>query len=278
MPADPLARGYDISHYQPASIHASRTADVFVFIKATDGLSRDKAMPGHHAAAGACAPAKARGPYHFYRANRDPEAQADFFADTTSPYAWELPHVIDYEDQSQGEHPDRLLACLTRLEARTGRTPILYTGPYWWKSTIGDDPRFARFPLWLARYPSQSADTNTPPPLTIPSPPAPWAATTVWQWTSSAGHLDRNLMAAADLAKFLHPSNYPDPPPPTPLPEGPLMALTDAEQTELLDKVRDLHDQWIGNKSDAKPETLRQIIKETRVTVGDIASGARPKK
>jgi len=71
-------------------------------------------------------------------------------------------------------------------------------------------------------------------------------------------------------------ATQPTPTPPTPQPEGFLMALTDDEQAELLAKTRDIHEQWIGTKSTAKPETLRQMLKEVRATVADIASGKRP--
>ena len=106
--------------------------------------------------------------------------------------------------------------------------------------------------------------------------PGPWTPSRgkVCPGPARVAQLQADIIPAV-IERGMHPSS---PPPPTPLPEGPLMALTDAEQTELLTKVRELHSQWIGTKSDAKPETLRQIIKETRVTVGDIASGARPKK
>ena len=54
-------------------------------------------------------------------------------------------------------------------------------------------------------------------------------------------------------------------------PKGPLMALTDAEQKELLDKVRKLHaDYGVSGKG------VRQVIAEIAQRTKDLVSGARP--
>ena len=59
--------------------------------------------------------------------------------------------------------------------------------------------------------------------------------------------------------------------PTTPEPGGPLMALTDAEQTELLTKVRELHDDYA-----VKGKSMRQVILETAQRTKDLVTGKRP--
>ncbi len=80
--------------------------------------------------------------------------------------------------------------------------------------------------------------------------------------------------SAIDL--ILEGADAPTPTPPTPKPEGLLMALTDDEQAELLAKIRDLHEQWIGKQVDAKDESLRQLLKTIGTRTSDLVTGKRP--
>ena len=84
--------------------------------------------------------------------------------------------------------------------------------------------------------------------------------------------VDEIIPAVANFAA------QPTPTPPTPEPEGFLMALTDDEQAELLAKTRDLHEQWIGKQADAKDESLRQLLKTIGTRTADLVSGKRPAK
>ncbi len=97
-----------------------------------------------------------------------------------------------------------------------------------------------------------------------------------WEWspyTGPNGHFHHvHVSVYGDDGA---PWGYPDTtttPTPEP-PKGPLMALTDAEQTELLAKVRDLHDDY------AVPgRGVRQVIAEIAQRTKDIVSGKRPGK
>ncbi len=90
----------------------------------------------------------------------------------------DLPPVLDLED-SGGLPPVELLAWtrtwLLTVQAMTGRVPIIYTYPYFWATSMGADPTFGTYPLWLAAYSRR--------------PPAPllgWERWTFWQHTASA--------------------------------------------------------------------------------------------
>ncbi len=100
--------------------------------------------------------------------------------------------MLDLEDDG-GLGPSALAAWahrfLNAVEARTGRTPILYTYVYFWQHAMDNNRSFGAYPLWLARYAEQA-----------PAPVAGWSQWTFWQYSSSGhvpgivGTVDRNRM------------------------------------------------------------------------------------
>lgn len=60
-----------------------------------------------------------------------------------------------------------------------------------------------------------------------------------------------------------------------PAPKGWLMALNDKQQTELYNWVQDLHRQWIGKQTEAGPEVLRQLLKDTERRSDEIVRDTR---
>ncbi|MCZ7686176.1 MAG: GH25 family lysozyme [Sandaracinaceae bacterium] len=88
------------------------------------------------------------------------------------------PPVVDVEatdGQSSATIVARLGQWLDRVETATGRTPIIYTGYYFWRDNVGAD--FSSYPLWIANYSA-----------TCPDVPDPW---TRWEFfqTSSTGRV-----------------------------------------------------------------------------------------
>ena len=79
-----------------------------------------------------------------------------------------------------------LVAFVSRVVARLGQSPIVYTGFYFWRDSAGNGSNLD-CPLWLAQY-------NTAPNLI----PAAWPTWTFWQYTSSGscpgvgGDVDRD--------------------------------------------------------------------------------------
>jgi len=76
---------------------------------------------------------------------------------------------------------------LDRVEAATGRTPIIYAASGFW-NTLPNTAQFERYPLWVANY-----------GVTCPDVPSPWDSWDMWQYSDSgsvsgvAGGVDSNL-------------------------------------------------------------------------------------
>jgi GH25 family lysozyme M1 (1,4-beta-N-acetylmuramidase) len=192
--------GVDTSHYQHnPSLDWQKAANdgvEFAFLKATEGTSyRDPYFKADWAAT-----AKAgiyRGAYHFARPSTqrgDAVREADFFADTigTQTTRGTLPPVLDLE--TTGGLSDQQLINWTRdflveLQAKTGRNPIIYVSPYFWKDNVGNSSAFHDYPLWVAHY-----TTNSQPMI-----PGGWPTWSFWQTTSSgrisgiSGNVDKDL-------------------------------------------------------------------------------------
>jgi GH25 family lysozyme M1 (1,4-beta-N-acetylmuramidase) len=140
-----------------------------------------------------------RGAYHFARPQlpiSTAATQAAQFVSVagTMPGARDLPPVLDLEE-SCGLNPTDLIAWtrtfLAEVQRLTGRVPIIYTGPWFWRTFMADTTWFSDtgYRLWLASY------ASTPGAL-----PGGWSAYTMWQFTSSArvpginANVDRNRL------------------------------------------------------------------------------------
>lgn len=175
--------GIDVSEWQ-GTIDWSKVAAAgvdFAFIRAGYGEDRpDRKFAENWA--GAKAAGIARGGYLWFRPSRDPLAQSAFLAERCGD--GELVPWCDFET-AERLAPQLALAQLDRhlgdLEGRLGTTPVLYTGPAFWRSMGTVWPPVltaARYPLAIAHY------TAAPKP----DVPAPWTSWAYWQH-SSAGHV-----------------------------------------------------------------------------------------
>lgn len=134
------------------------------------------------------------GCYHFARPSRnsaDAEA-ANFLAAYRS--GSERP-VLDFEDNyapSGARYGPWVRDWMTRVEAATGKIPLLYSYTSYWRAHGSTDQWFARFPLWLADYDGG---------YTVPTP---WSALSIHQFTSSgsvpgiSGRVDVNRFHGSD--------------------------------------------------------------------------------
>ncbi|MGC0366693.1 lysozyme [Rhodococcus sp. 27YEA15] len=122
-----------------------------------------------------------RGAYHYADVRQSPEAQAALYSlvvlGINGP--GDLPPVLDLED-AKGLPPAQVIdwahRYLDTVQALTGRQPIIYTYPNFWRSAMANTTEFNHYPLWIADYNGQSA----PGPL-----PGGWANWTFWQTTDS---------------------------------------------------------------------------------------------
>ena len=177
-----VLRGVDVSSYQHGTpidwARVAASGQRFAIVKATESTGYTNPWYASDVAA-ARAAGLVVGGYHFARPESSATAQADAFATRLGrDVASELPPVLDLESTG-GLAPADLVtwahAFLDRLQARTGRVPMIYTGPSFWAGATGDSHEFTRYPLWVAHYETSS-----------PRVPGGWPTWTFWQYTSSS--------------------------------------------------------------------------------------------
>jgi GH25 family lysozyme M1 (1,4-beta-N-acetylmuramidase) len=189
--------GPDVASYQHpngAAINwkkVSKSGKKFAIVKATEGSSYvNPYFADDYAKAGAAG--LIRGSYHFARPAKPITdtaiAQAKSFAKQvgTVTTAKTLPPALDLEvtgGLSSAQIVTWAQTFLLEMRQLTGRTPMLYTYPYFWDNDVNDRSAFKRFPLWMASYGSS----------------APTAS--LWQYTSS-GHVS-GIKDPADLSQFV---------------------------------------------------------------------------
>jgi lysozyme len=186
--------GVDVSYYNGSIdwARAKAAGTEFAFIRVSDGTGFvDPKFAAYWASAKAAG--VVRGAYQFFRPAQDPIAQADLFVDTMGPLDdGDLAPVIDVEATgglSAATVAARVTTWVNRVAARTGRTPIVYTGMYFWRDQLGASAAQASSALWVAQYTSK-----------CPTLPAPWTRWTFWQYSESG--TVAGISGAVDLDRF----------------------------------------------------------------------------
>lgn len=195
--------GPDVSSYQHpggAAINwtrVHRSGASFAIVKATEGTN----YVNPYFASDYAAAARAKlvhGAYHFARpatpVASSARVQAQDFAATLGDVntAKTLPPALDLEvtgGLGRAQLINWAQDFLLDVRQLTGRTPLLYTYPNFWSSTLNDPAAFQRYPIWMASY-----STVTP------------GGATLWQFTSTAsvrgirGNVDMSRYVGADEA------------------------------------------------------------------------------
>lgn len=174
-----MINGYDVSKHQGAVQHSAfvRAGHEFVFVKATEGVGyrdrrfRENTIEAHRQGL-------LVGAYHFARVSakqrpgetkgraliRDAQAEADWHVsqleirfDLRIPF--DLPSVLDIEwdkrvapDIGARDLVEWCQVWLDRVHRKTGKRPIVYTGPSFWRYKLGKSLALAEYPLWQADY------------------------------------------------------------------------------------------------------------------------------
>lgn len=205
--ASPLAAhaaltGADVSLYQHpggaginwAAVKASGQA--FVFHRVTGGTSYTDPTFAHDWRA-AKAAGLIVGGYHYAVPSGAPgsaAAQARRFVHVlgTTRHPGELPPVLDLETTG-GLRPAQLIAWtgsfLRTVHALTGRTAIVYSYPYFWRTAMAGTRAFHGYPLWGACYCSR--------PTTFGGA---WPQWTFWQYSDYSAV--RGIGARSDMNRF----------------------------------------------------------------------------
>lgn len=188
----PTVKGIDVSYYQGDINWPAAAGDgvEFAFVRVSDGLhTLDTKFARNWQ--GTKANGILRGAYQFFRPTQDALAQANLLLDTMGPLAADdLPPVIDVEaadGMSAAQIQAKVKIWIDRVTAVTGRAPIIYTGFYFWRDSVGALDATTS-PLWHAQYSSVACPTIAPP----------WTTWAFWQYTDSgrvagiAGGVDTN--------------------------------------------------------------------------------------
>lgn len=184
--------GVDVSSWQ--ALGAGDGFD-FVVAKATEGYGYvDPMCDAHYQRAKS--KGQRRGVYHFARPDINPndaKTEADYFVDNCQGYVKDGILVLDWECAVWNVAWAK--TWLDRVYKRTGVRPLIYMSAsvvngYDWSSVIN-----AGYGLWIAGYPSKYNVPNPPKPAAdeLPYEIGGWAFAAMWQYSSSAGALDRDI-------------------------------------------------------------------------------------
>jgi GH25 family lysozyme M1 (1,4-beta-N-acetylmuramidase) len=194
-------RGPDVSsHQHPAGYQikwssAKAGGAQFAFVKATEGATyTNPYFAGDFAAVKSAK--LVRGAYHYARPKAgaaDAIKQARHFVAVAGKMrsAGDLPPVLDLE-RNEGLKPAALIgwtsAYLKEVKRLTGRTPMIYTYPSFWRSSMADTTAFKAYPLWIATYGAR--------PYLVGG----WTRYTFWQYTDRQRLV--GMAAPVDMSVF----------------------------------------------------------------------------
>jgi lysozyme len=211
-PNGSVTEGVDVSNSN-GTIDWSMVAGAgisFAYLRATEGTTLiDASFATNWSSAGTAG--LLRGPIHFFHPGLDPVTQADFFVQNGGGSApGDLPPALDLEvtdGQSTSTVVQNASAFLARVQASTGRTPVLYIGSSFFTS-LGSPSGFATQPLWIP-------NTGVVCP-NIPDPP--WTDWAFWQYSITGsvsgitGNVDRDRFngSLTDLQGFIAATSTPD--------------------------------------------------------------------
>lgn len=211
--------GVDISNWQ--SVGAGDNGADFVICKATEGTGYvDPKCDAHYQRAKS--QGKCLGVYHFAQPSAsNARTQAEFFVNNCRGYIKEAILVLDWEVDTWNVAWAK--EWLDRVKELTGVKPLIYMSASVitsndWSSVAGAD-----YGLWVAGYPNKYNVPNPPKPTAgdMPYNIGAWSCWAIWQYSSSAGTLDRDVanMDRSAWAKYAGASSSSKPTPtPTPQP------------------------------------------------------------
>jgi lysozyme len=171
--------GVDVSTYQGSvdwnAVHGAGID--FAFARVSDGTGTiDNTFAANWA--GIKGAGMVRGVYQFFEGTESGTAQADLLLQQVGTLeAGDLPPVADIE-VLDGASGDQLIANLAQwvaeIQAKTGRTPMIYTAPGFWNG-LPNTGQFGGDVLWVANWQVSCPDT-----------PTPWTGWTFWQYDDGA--------------------------------------------------------------------------------------------
>jgi lysozyme len=176
-PGPSLVYGVDVSYYQGNINWAQvKTAKDFAIARVSDGSYLDTKFDQNWA--GMKAAGIIRGAYQFFEPGQDPTTQANIMISKMVGFGpGDLPPMLDMEvtgGQSPATITAKIHTWVNKIKAATGRTPLIYTGKYFWDPNVQTND-FATFPLVIAAYVKPNC----------PNTPNAWNKWAMWQYSSS---------------------------------------------------------------------------------------------
>lgn len=140
-----------------------------------------------------------RGIYHWFAPVVEPKLQA-VWIEKNYPVDAELPIAIDVEDtRKTTDYAAKLAWLLSWAKERYGKTPVIYTGYYYWIERFGLFQHWAeQYSLWIGGYRDFAG----------PLVPRPWSPNnwTIWQYTAKGDSVhygtDKYKCKQIDLNEF----------------------------------------------------------------------------
>ena len=153
-PSTPYINGFDVSHFAGSITWSSVTCEQFVYAEATDGtIYTDPTFATNRI--GALAAGIPFGAYANFEPNEPAVAQANYFLSVDTPAPGNLPPALGLT-VTDGQSAPTILAgvasWISTVEAATGVTPVIYTYPTFWSSTLGNPSTYTSDPLWITGY------------------------------------------------------------------------------------------------------------------------------
>lgn len=188
--------GYDLSKWN--SVGTGDSAKDFLICKATEGTGYvDPNCDKHYQRAKG--QGKLLGVYHFARPDLNKgedgaRREAQYFVKNITGYIGQAILVLDWEQSGYTGQTGWAKAFLDEVYRLTTVRPLIYmsaavvNGNNW--SAISNN-----YGLWIAGYPNAYNVPNPPTPSVnnMPYKIGSWAFWAIWQYSSSAGTLDRNI-------------------------------------------------------------------------------------
>lgn len=203
--------GYDVSVHQ--SVGTGDSAQNFLISKATEGTGYvDKSCDKHYQRAKK--QGKLLGFYHFARPDLNKgtdgaKREANYFYTNCKNYFKEAIPVLDWEQPGTTGQVSWAKAWLDEVYRLSGVRPLIYMSASVvngnnWSSISG------YYGLWIAGYPNKYNVKNPPTPTVkdMPYKIGSWKFWAIWQYSSSAGTLDRDIanMDATGWKKYANPA------------------------------------------------------------------------
>lgn len=237
-----MLRGVDVSKWQ--NVGEGDYGKDFVICRASYGVGyTDERCDMHYQRAKS--QGKLLGVYHYaYPQYNNPIDEADWFVSQVQGYIKEAMLILDFEELID---PNWAKQWLDRVYEKTGVKPVIYMNAYtcnnydW--SNISKD-----YGLWLAGYPNEYNVPNPPEPPEnyMPYNIGSWDFVIIWQYSSSAGGLDRDVAYIDSVAWSKYAGSYVEPKPVIVTPEEPINEGEDAipaknmDVSEYIDKLKEI--------------------------------------